>query len=201
MKHLIIIILLFTTIACKAQNPIVSLDTYRQDAPAGAYFKVLNNEFDKFVGTWNYSNGNASFTIVFQKKEMVAINSDFRDILVGEYEYVENGNTIINTIPELTSNSGNVKNRNIGGSEILQNTNKYVSGEDCLPSERRIMLYLTDPDRDYLATSIVLRYDMNSTIPEKMTATIVATSGVILPYEGAPEAVRVPYGEYLMEKQ
>jgi hypothetical protein len=201
MKNVIFIALgLVLTFNCKAQTPIVSLDSYRHRTIDGAYFKDLNNEFNKFEGNWIYTNGNTTFKIVLQKKEMVFNNTDYEDLLIGEYQYIENGNEIISTLQNL--NNSNIEGRyhNISGRKILQNTNKYVTCDDCLPSERRIVLHFTDPERDYLPTSIVLRYDMASTIPEKMTVTIIATDGVVLPYEGAPEVIQLPYGEYLKEK-
>ena len=62
-------IVLLCTLSCKAQNPIVSLDAYNHRTADGAYFKDLNNEFDKFEGTWIYTNGNTIFTIVIEKRE------------------------------------------------------------------------------------------------------------------------------------
>ncbi len=114
MKHiLIIVIVTFSLLNCKAQNPIVSLDAYRHTTPDGAYYKDLDNEFNKLEGSWTYTNGNTSLTIILQKKELIYVNNDYRDILVGEYRYSINGVEIINTLPLLTNNPDNIDIRKI----------------------------------------------------------------------------------------
>ncbi len=200
MKKIIILTAILTALSCKAQNPIVSFDAYRHTTPDGAYYKDLDNEFNKFEGSWTYINGNTSLTIILQKKELIYVNNDYRDILVGEYRYSINGVEIINTLPLLTNNPDNIDIRNIGGGNIIPN-NMYVACDDCLPNERRVKLYISDPERSYLSASIVLRYLTNETNPEKMTVTIFSNGGVIIPNVDSPTSLRVPYGEYLMIKQ
>nr|WP_120200211.1 DUF6705 family protein [Ichthyenterobacterium magnum] len=68
MKHItIIIIALLLTLSCKAQSPIVALDESLNNKSNGTYFKDLNNELNKFMGTWVYTDGNNSLTITLQK--------------------------------------------------------------------------------------------------------------------------------------
>ncbi|RKE99024.1 hypothetical protein BXY80_1123 [Ichthyenterobacterium magnum] len=74
----------------------------------------------------------------------------------------------------------------------------YVNCSDCSENERRIKLYISDPQRDYLSAHLILRYLINETNPEKMTATIVALHGGVIPNTDSPISLRVPYGEYLM---
>nr|WP_033959641.1 DUF6705 family protein [Psychroserpens jangbogonensis] len=62
-RNIIFLSLIVTVFACKAQTPVVSLDTYYQDTVEGAYFKDLNNELNKFVGTWVYNDGNTTLVI------------------------------------------------------------------------------------------------------------------------------------------
>ncbi|RKE99025.1 DUF6705 family protein [Ichthyenterobacterium magnum] len=198
-KHLThIIIALLLTLSCKAQSPIVGIDASRNSTPIGAYYKDLNNEFNKFVGTWVYTNGNDSLIIKLEKREQVAVRSNYRDMLSGEYKYVENGIEIINTIP-LPSEISFAGNKNIGGGYIITGQNYDCTG--CLDNERRIKLYISDPQRDYLSVYLILRYIVNETNPEKMTATIISTHGGVIPNADSPTSLRVPYGEYLMIKQ
>lgn len=195
-----IIGLLLLSMSCKAQSPIVPIDNKYKDTPLGGYFKDLNNELDKFTGTWLFTNGNTSFKIKIDKKTMFFEGEYYEDILVGEYQYVEDGIELINTIPQLLQNPDDVFNRNIGGRYIIS-INQVVACEDCLPNERRLKLYISDPERSYLSISLVLRYLLDESNPEKMTATVVASDSVILPHEDSPQSLRVPYGEYLMVKQ
>ncbi|WP_394759276.1 DUF6705 family protein [Flavobacterium sp.] len=64
------------------------------------YFKDINHSLDKFVGTWQYTQGGVSFKITFIKLE----NDDSswhskqkEDVLISRYEYKNNGNTIFET--------------------------------------------------------------------------------------------------------
>lgn len=186
-----------TALSCKAQTPIVGLDA-PSNTPEGAYYKDLNNELDRFVGTWKFTNGDKEFIITIQKKEQLQIRNSYRDYLVGEYSYTKNGEEIVNTLPNLNQNDGE---ENMGGSYISK-PNRMPRCNDCAPDERRINMYFTDPERKYLNSDIVLRYIPGSgNNPPKISATIYITDVLVLPYEGAPEQPRVPLGEYLMEKQ
>jgi hypothetical protein len=63
-----------------------------------------------------------------------------------------------------------------------------------------IGMYFIDPERKYLSTTLTIRYLIDLTDPEKITATILARHGVVIPEDGFTSP-RVPYGTYLMEKQ
>ncbi|NIK93549.1 hypothetical protein GZ212_15420 [Mangrovimonas sp. CR14] len=202
MKNILCLITCIIGLAsCSAQTPIVSRDSQIQGKSEGTYFKDLNNDFDKFVGIWVYINGGTTFTIQLLQKEMVYDGSEYYfDELFGEYNYLQNGTEIINTLPSLSQSPNNFDIRNIGGGHIITNE-YYPECYDCSSNERRVMLYFNDPERGYLTTKMVLRYDTNSSNPEKMTVTIFESSSSMLPYEGAPDEHRVPYGEYEMIKQ
>ena len=92
MKHIIII--LITTISffnCKAQSPILSIDELGRNNLNNAYYKDLNNELNPFEGTWLYANGNTSLKIVLVKKPMYFNGKYYEDLIIGEYQYIENG--------------------------------------------------------------------------------------------------------------
>ncbi|SFN44057.1 hypothetical protein SAMN04487989_101439 [Bizionia echini] len=204
MKNIIYINLLVIglTLSCKAQSPIVSLDA-PTTTPSGAYLKDLNNELDKFEGTWIFTEGTITFTITLEKKEMVYDGFKYySDELFGAYSYTTNGVEIVNTFPLITETETDLDNTNIGGNYIIPN-NLYVACDDCAPDERRVKLYFSDPERPYLSVSTVLRYIQDGNVPgqdEQITATIFPHGGM-LPDENSPSTIRVPYGEYLMVKE
>ena len=201
MKHIIFITLLVLTFSCKAQSPVVARDALRSDKSPGTYFKDLNNEFNKFEGTWLYQNGSTQFKVILTKVEMDYDGyKNYYDQLFGEYQYIENGTEIVNTLSNLTTNPNNYDNRNIVGGLFIDN-NDLPTCDDCSDTERRVSLGFYDPERDYLNYTITLRYLVGQTNPEKMEITIFESDSAILPYEGAPETIRVPAGTYLMEKQ
>ncbi|TYB69037.1 hypothetical protein ES676_14430 [Bizionia saleffrena] len=175
----------------------MAIDASRSATPDGAYYKDLNNEFNKFEGVWKSTDGNSELTIVLQKVEQLQVRNDYRDYLIGEYKYIENEMELINTIPPIQDI--NTETHNIGGGYII-NSNVSIPCDDCTPNERRLDLYISDPERDYLSASIVLRY-LEGSNPEQMTATIISDGGGMIPNENSPTELRVPYGEYLMVKQ
>ena len=194
MKNIVAVITILLTLSCKAQ--IVPLDTDEWEVPSGSYFKDIQNEMDKFVGTWAYTTQNETLTLTIQKRQMVYTGKHYEDLLIGEYHYVKNGVEIINTLPLLNDNMIIGHNHNISGNFFIP-INLFVNCNNCSPSEKRIKLHFSDPQRDYLSVSIILRYLLNESNPNKMTATVFANDGVMLPYDGAPTSPRVPYGEYL----
>ena len=113
---------------------------------------------------------------------------------------IKHGIELINTLPLLPLNLNDIKNTNVGGSSII-NINQIIKCNDCSPDERRIKLYITDPKRPYLNYSIILRYINGQTSPEKVTVTLYAEEGGLIPNEDSPTSLRLPNGEYLMEKQ
>jgi len=100
--QLIIIALLFTTLSCKAQSPVINQTTYdvdqRQD---GMYLKDIDNILGRFVGTWKWIDGNSSFEIVFTKGEMVEFPyGTYYDIIIGTYKYIRNGILIVDNLSQ-----------------------------------------------------------------------------------------------------
>ncbi|TMM30355.1 hypothetical protein FDT66_06230 [Polaribacter aestuariivivens] len=194
MKTIIFTLLIVTAISCKAQTPIVGLDA-PSNTPKGAYYKDLTNELDKFVGTWKFENTNEQFLITLKKKDKYFIAPDYHDILIGEYVYNKNRVEIVNTL----SNFGGKQIANLGGAFIVK-PNERPKCISCTSNERRIEMYFNDPERDYLQSTIVLRFIPNSN-PQKLSAVIYSNDSIILPYDDAPQEPRVPYGEYLLIKQ
>ncbi len=198
-KTLLIIMSIIFTISCKGQT--VSLTTPRYEVSQGAYFKDLDNDMNKFVGTWQYINGNHTLTIVLQKKTYVYNGKYYEDLLVGEYRYESNGVEIVNTLSNLINPEIIGREHEISG-RFIQPHNMYPICNDCYPDEKRFMLNFHDSERNYLSLSMVLRYlPQNTGEPEKMTATLISNHGVMIPNENSPTEPRIPYGEYLMIKQ
>ena len=186
--------------ACKAQTPIVSLNTPRYQTDVGAYFKDINNELNQFIGSWKYTNESTTFEITIEKKEMVYNGKYYEDLLIGEYKYMVNGVIEINTLPRLTMSLVEGRKHSISGRQILASDYYNPPCDDCLLSEKRVKLHLSDPDRLYLSTSsITLRYLLNES-PEKLSILIKGESGGIIP-ENVPDQGRFPLGDFILIKQ
>ena len=61
MKQIFLItLIIFSFFNCKAQSPIIAIDSLGMHNTENAYYKDLNNELNSFEGTWLYTNGNTS---------------------------------------------------------------------------------------------------------------------------------------------
>ncbi|WP_055445151.1 DUF6705 family protein [Lacinutrix himadriensis] len=102
MKNIILTLIILFTLSCKAQSPIVNIasDYDSDDIVDGCYLKDVNNSFAPFIGTWQWTNGTDTLTIVFEKVTMAYsdLSEIYTDELVGKYKYVANGVEIINTL-------------------------------------------------------------------------------------------------------
>ncbi|MEX2349795.1 MAG: DUF6705 family protein, partial [Flavobacteriaceae bacterium] len=145
MKPIFFILLLIFTISCKAQT-IVPLNTSVFDSPSGIYYKKdLNNELNKFEGTWKYTNGNTSFTMVLEKKLKVNIlGKYYKDKIVGWYKYIENGQVIINTL-------------------LDTNNFRIVHSSRMSDDGKRLILFFNDPTRPKVSYQVDLDVVSSST--------------------------------------
>lgn len=193
MKNLTILLLILITFSCKAQTPIIPLDSF-DDFPNGAYYKDVNNDLTKYAGTWQNTQGNSVLTIVLQKKEMIFDDRNYHDMIIGEYKYVQNGVEVINTLSLLNDPAIEEYYHNISGYSALYKTS-FPNCEQCSPTEIRRKLHLSDPQREYLNYRMVLQY-INATTIKIM---IYPQGTVILP-ENAYTSLRVPDGVYVMTK-
>jgi hypothetical protein len=146
MKAVYIIALLFGMV-CMAQS-IQPLYNGERNID-GAYYKDTNNDLDNFVGTWKYTNGATSLTIVLQKKEMQNYSDNsisyYEDILVGGYKYVENGVEKINTLPLPAQNLPDNYDYTIFGNIILPYDPQCIQ---CVQGKKILYAALDDPHRD-----------------------------------------------------
>ena len=207
-KYIIIILAILTVYACKAQMTTVSTYDANHFGNNGTYYKDTYNDYNRFEGTWLYTNGNTSFKLVLQKKEMVHfLEPDFNmdyyvDMIAGEYQYIENGVELVNTLSNL-SNTDNIYNIECGA--ISKYGDDYCVGCDA-PNQIRIQGGLTEPGCGGAPVSnFHLRYYTDNGI-EKLQATFNLASGVTnFDENGQPidncETYQIPFGEYVFVKQ
>ncbi|WP_417619968.1 DUF6705 family protein [Oceanihabitans sediminis] len=142
MKHIIITLILacfFSNISI-AQSPIYPSQDW-SDEQTNAYYKDLDNEINAFEGTWLYTNGNTSLKMVLEKQEMYFNGKYYKDIIIGEYQYIENGVELINTLDDLSLDLG--YSHKIKGSSFVK-TCIYVSVSDCIEGEVVLKISIRD---------------------------------------------------------
>lgn len=128
---------------CKAQSPILNMEVdTKYDAPNNSYYKDINNVLNDYEGTWLYTNGNTSLKITLIKSIQYFNGKFYEDVLIGGYQYIENGVEKINTLYH--SNDPSLgRNASIKGNNIYNNC-KYLPADDCMEGEKRLDLSIVD---------------------------------------------------------
>jgi hypothetical protein len=151
MKNTIIIILMFlATIVVKAQSPIIDFEDYKpvtltgNSRVNGAYYKDTKNQLNAFEGNYIYTNGTTTLKIVLKKMmSTVPTNLYYEDIIIGEYQYIENGIEKVNTFSKFNITSpfkGTF--HTISGNLLLTGT--QLGCPDCATSEKRLNVGFVD---------------------------------------------------------
>jgi len=105
-KYYLIIILIFTSVSCKAQTVIALGDNQEYDfeaSPKPVYRKDINNIRDAFVGIWRGTQNSKQLTLYLYKLDGMPVGLSgargefFKDAIMGYYVYKENNVTLINS--------------------------------------------------------------------------------------------------------
>jgi len=164
MKNILILILLtfIFSLPMPAQSSLRSLENWNGEIEQGAYYKDLNNVMDNFEGTWLYTNGTTSLKIILVKKTMFFdeeyYEQYYEDLMIGEYQYIENGIEKINTLSLLNQNLG--YGHKIKGNTILKNCYSMPE-DDCIEGEKRVRLSLSHDVTLHSAVMILKRRVIN----------------------------------------
>ncbi|QHI36912.1 hypothetical protein IMCC3317_22820 [Kordia antarctica] len=110
MKTIIYILFgMFLTCGFAQQDETVSIHKLGnhddQDYSKSYYYKDINNDLDKFVGTWKYDDGNKKLTLVFYKDVHATSGKDYSDEIYARFKYEENGTVIYNTLSDFSASS------------------------------------------------------------------------------------------------
>lgn len=189
MKIALKLITLLLVISCKAQTVVPLFtenipDNVRDFKPL--YYKDIDNDLDPYVGTWQGTLNNGTLKITFNKVVRVDAGlSNFTDMLVGEYEYKENGTVLVNTYPQLLEfTNNNIPNivhpedpweNNIGSISIVIGYNVPPCTE-CPANTRYVRLGLFDPTRPNVSGEIVMAHFIDNNGIDKIRMRIYATS-------------------------
>ena len=146
MRYIYILWLIGVLSSCKTQQIVPIFDNPPPIQDPNSYFKDVDNDFDKFEGTWEFQDTLREFTIKLEKEEAVDDNdgSYISDMLVGEYLYKENNVELVNTLSDINDPSITGYKHNIAGKFLI---NKFMNPEcdDCTVSERRVKLTINNP--------------------------------------------------------
>lgn len=144
-KILLNLFLLIIGINCKAQSPVIDLNDVEPNTP-NYYRKDINNVLNQFEGTYILDDGTNYLKIVFQKKIMQHIGDTYQDILIGEYQFKQNGIEKINTLNKLTEQLPNAYHHTIDGNRYLTNHTPF---DDFTTDNFRINLDMSVPEGQF----------------------------------------------------
>ena len=188
------------TLQMVAQSPIVAL--YRGDhSTQNSYHKDLDNDFDKFVGTWRYISNDTILIVKLRKKIMHYSADDwagnyYSDIIVGEYQLTVNGNEIANSLSRLDNNFSNEFDYTIYGYGLTKPC------KICPTDKREVTGKFTEQDRKHIRNGGVQIRHVNQGLQEFIRFDFYS-KGIESEFAGDPTgpwANKFNYGTYLMEK-
>ncbi|TPD71148.1 hypothetical protein FJA49_04410 [Flavobacterium microcysteis] len=162
----------------------------------GAYHKDMNDLLNPFEGTYVYTNGNTSLKIVLQKKK--SFNTKYyEDMIIGEYQYIENGIEKINTLNKLSINFTDAWNYSVGANLII--TAGQVGCDECLPNEKALSGGLVDELTHNNADLIIRRITVNGIQAIKIL--VVWRMKYKKETDPMPPRASFPGGEYILTKR
>lgn len=170
MKVSLLFLGIIICLSCRAQ--IIPLDNVEHFENSPTYYlKDVNNEFDNFEGTWVCQNSDFEVVMKLRKEEhyLTPLNY-YRDMLIGEYKFIENAVEEVNTLMDFNNIELGVHEHNIsGGIFIHQLPNSCLDNSS--PSEIKIQLTIKSPNDEYAQGRLILRY-LNDNGMEKLEACI-----------------------------
>lgn len=108
MKKIIIVLVLLSNFVGYSQIEVDIKSPYTVEIlPSGSYVKDIDGDFDKFVGTWVWTNG--TDTVIFKLIKVVhqfePRTSSYEDYMIGDYSYTTNNGSVevVNTIDQSTN--------------------------------------------------------------------------------------------------
>ncbi|KQT33042.1 hypothetical protein ASG22_17630 [Chryseobacterium sp. Leaf405] len=203
MKNIFLLIILFSTLI-KSQSVTIDITKSGLGEPDGYYRKDLNNLLNPFEGTYIYTNGNKIFKILLKKMIMQPDGNNYEDIIIGEYQYIENGIEKVNTLANINILYPNqfLKHSIAGNRIITKITSRLWPCPQCSSNEKRIGVLIRDKTSGRSADFFMRRTVVNG--QEVMQANIQGISSKSInvnnPEPPQPDFA-LPIGEFTMIKQ
>jgi hypothetical protein len=196
MKKLLSVVLLTTSILGYTQTSIVNILDLNGERLPNVHYKDINNLLNPYAGTWLYDNGTTSLKIILKK--ITSNNSLYlEDMIIGEYQYVENGIEKVNTLNEIDIVYPNQISHHISGNSLIKKTTRPVCN-DCATNERRLRLGISEIGS--FGTVLVRIIDVNGQIGINIR---IRRDESIAYVEGTPPPAepKIPCGEFILIKQ
>lgn len=201
MKRITLIIFLIICLSSKAQSIIKPLSNNTSCPPydTNCYEKDVDNVLEKFTGEWKYQDGNTTLILKLKKELNYQISSDsnYIDMLVGEYEYIEDGIIKVNSLADFDNVAISGYDHNISGSIFIHTLPSYCNIDNSNPSEIKIELMITDPNDELKTGRIILRHISTNNI-DKLEVCIYDYSVLA---NNSNDRIPIPDGFYVFTEQ
>ncbi len=148
-----VLLLFFNSVSGQIRNISLEDKSWEDLGLRNVYFVDDNNEMDFFEGEWIFSNSSSQLKIELKKESRLYNGRLYQDYLVGEYQYVENGVEIVNTLDNIDQNLG-VKHSIVGNRIIRKCTNLPTS--QCQDGRLKFNLLLRDPNNDKVSATLII---------------------------------------------
>lgn len=202
MKNIFFLFILIFSAELKSQSVTIDIEEPGFGKPNGYYQKDFNNLLNPFEGTYIYNNGGVFFKIVLKKMLQQPVASHYADLIIGEYQHLENGLEKNNTLSNLdVIYSDQFLKHGIAGNGILWNNSRLWKCPQCEPNEKRADLTITDKLTNRYANILMRRTVINGQQVLQVKIYNVNTVAYDVENESAPANFSLPLGEFTMIKQ
>lgn len=200
MRKLILIVIFLTGYFSKVQSQVVDILDKGGIRETDTYYKDINNLLNPFEGTYIYSNGNTIFKVVLTKKVQQYNGRFYEDLIIGEYQYTNNGVEIANTLTEINTIYNNQRKHSIDGNALVNSNHRQWQCSDCSAGEKRLRTSIRDVVSSRYADLIMRRTTEGG--QEVMKIKITNISRVIhIEGQPTPPNFALPTGEFTLIKQ
>jgi hypothetical protein len=198
-KIIALVLILISNINCKAQIVVNTTETDYTILPNNCYLEDSNSYLNPYVGEWKYINGSTSLLIKLRKIINYNNGTYSEDLLIGEYQYIENGVEKINTLSNFDTNYPDQYYHNINGNFLKTNDN-IPKCQDCgnLP---RISLVYSDPIKDVAGNISIGIYDVEAVKVNISTVGLRYFTNTAGNIQSEDVGITIPDGWYILEKQ
>ena len=157
MRIMKLLFLLLFAIASKAQSPVIDITDSAMGQPDGYYVKDIDSLLNRFEGTYLYTNGSTTLKMILVKKIQQYNGRYYEDLIIGEYQYIEDGVEKINTLSEINTIYNNQGLHKIAGRQIVNNNFRMLKCPSCSPNEKRFHCSIKDPSTNRFARMTMRR--------------------------------------------
>lgn len=108
MKNLIILIISLITTVFHAQEqivPLTDLGEINEQENVTYYYKDINGDLNKFLGTWIYQDTNKELIVTFYFNEHTESGGTYYDEIYAKFKYTENGLIIYDTLLDISDDA------------------------------------------------------------------------------------------------